>query len=180
MPVAYWERCGIGSYGAQPHFSSEMRWGIPGVSTSRSPQWKKCMHFLKCWLQCTCTRLSGRQESNPGTAIHLSQLLLLKSDTIRIRDGIEERAMGSMDLPLPINPVLSNLAVADCCCTIIHSVPPVPRTSRCQSKIKQNQSKYSFSALTINMERYQGCKEMWIKTASLAFFLQIISWSKVF
>lgn len=77
-------------------------------------------------------------KGDPGIAIHLSQLLLLKSDTTRIRDGIEESAMGSMDLPLPM---IFNLAVADCCCTITHSMLPGPCTSRCQSEIKINHSK---------------------------------------
>lgn len=157
-----------------------MRWGIPGVSTSRTPRRKNTCISSNGDCSALAQGILAGKKGDPGTAIHLSQLLILKSDTTRIRDGIEESAMGSTDLPLPINAMISNLTVADCCCTTIHSVPPGPHTSRCQPKIKRNHSTHSFSALTVNMERYQGCKEMWIKTASLALFLQVISWSKIF
>lgn len=133
---------------------------------------------MKCWLQ--CTRLSGREKSSLGTAIHFSQLLFLKSDAVRIKNGIEESTVGLRSYLCTSTPwSLTSVSLAAAEPSFI-TVPPVPRTSRCQSKIKRNHSKYSFSALTVNMKRHQGCKEMWIKTASLPFFLWMIWWLKVF
>lgn len=120
---------------------------------------------MKCWLQ--CTRLSGREKSSLGTAIHFSQLLFLKSDAVRIKNGIEESTVGLRTYLCTSTPwSLTSVSLAAAEPSFI-TVPPVPRTSRCQSKIKRNHSKYSFSALTVNMKRHQGCKETWIKTASL-------------
>ena len=148
-----------------------MSWGIPGVSTSKSPQWKNTCISSNADCSAFAQGFLGSKKGHPGTTIHLSQLLLLKSDSTRIRDGIEESSMGSTDLLLPINTMISSVAVADFCCIVIHSVPSGPPTSSCQSKIKRNHDKYSFSALGINTQRYQGSKETWIKTASSAFFL---------
>lgn len=161
-----------------PRHSPIMRWGIPGVSTFRTSQWKNHTHFLKCWLQ--CTRLSGREKCSLGTAIHFSQLLLLKSDAVRIKNGIEESTVGlrtclCTSTPWSLTSVW--LAVAE---PSFITVPPVPCASRCQSKIKRNHSKYSIFALTVNMKRHQGCKETWIKAPSLPFCLWVMRWLKVF
>lgn len=100
-------------------------------------------------------RVFGMQESNPAAAVQLPQVLLLKPDTLRIRDRTEQ----STALLFPIKPMTSNLTVADCYSATIHSVPSVACGSKCQPKSRRNHGKYS-CLHALRTQSYQGCEEM--------------------